>query len=449
MTFLAPLFFYIGLGVAVGAVALHFIVTRQPTSSPLPTVRFVPTSAVRVTTVAPIPEDLLLLLVRVLAALVIGAAFARPILIPRRRAVARIVLADVSRGSARIQEVRDSARSLLGAGDALVVYDSGAHVVRKDVVGAAAALTQTEHKGRLSPALIAALRTASDIRASADSVELVIVSPLPVAEVDGATLAIRALWPGRARIVRVAARGDSLAPPPGLAVRGGADDGVALAASAAGIPASDSAVRIVRGLASAADSAWAAGGRRTLVRWPAVGAPPGWRVRAHSDTATAVIAGDAPVVYPMERRWALDTAAHPTRVSARWVDGQPAAVEYAVGPGCIRDVAIPVPTYGDLVLRPAFGRLVRALGAPCETIAGGRALGAEETAALAGAGPLAARDAIRAPDVLATPLVPWLIAAALGLVLLELFVRRGAAPLWSEPVDEPATPPHPSTRGAA
>src|ERR1041385_4932954 len=40
MTFLAPIFFYVGLGVAVAAVGLHLIVTRQPLSSLLPTVRF-------------------------------------------------------------------------------------------------------------------------------------------------------------------------------------------------------------------------------------------------------------------------------------------------------------------------------------------------------------------------------------------------------------------------
>src|SRR3954465_859311 len=112
MSFLAPMFFYVALGVAAGAVALHFIVTRQPTSSPLPTVRFVPTSAVRVTTVAPVPEDLLLLLVRVLAALFIGAALARPVLLPHRRPIARVVLADVSRGVGRIESVRESARAL-------------------------------------------------------------------------------------------------------------------------------------------------------------------------------------------------------------------------------------------------------------------------------------------------------------------------------------------------
>lgn len=436
MTFLAPMFFYVALGVAAGAVALHFIVTRQPASSPLPTVRFVPTSAVRVTTVAPVPEDLLLLLVRVLAVLLIGAALARPVLVPHRRPVARVVLADVSRAVGRIETVRDSARALLGAGDVLVVFDSSARVVKSGGPDSATHLARTSRGGRLSPALITALRTASAMRDEADSIELAIVSPMRANEIDGATLGIRALWPGRIRVVRVGAAGDSLAPPAGLAVRAGADDPIAIATSLAGLPSSDSAVRVIRGDATPADSEWAAGGRRTLVRWPVSSAPPGWIARTPSDTAGAVIAGEAALVFPLERRWRLDSAAHAMRVAARWVDGAPAAIERAAGTGCIRDVAIAVPTRGDLVLRPAFGRLVRALVAPCEAVVGGLAADSAAIATLAGAGALASHDAIRPPDGVATPLVPWLLAAAIVLVLLELLVRRGSAPLWSDVADD-------------
>ncbi|HEU4641924.1 MAG TPA: BatA domain-containing protein, partial [Gemmatimonadaceae bacterium] len=417
MTFLAPIFFYVALGVAAGAVALHFIVTRQPTSSPLPTVRFIPTSQVRVTTVAPLPEDLLLLLVRVLAILLIGAALARPVIVPHRRPLAHVVLADVSRAVGSIDAVRDSARSLLKEGDVLVVFDSAARVVQRGAADSAAHLARTAREGRLSPALIAALRTASKIRDAADSIELAIVSPLRAGEMDGSTQAIRALWPGRVRLVRVPAASDSLAPPAGIAVRAGADDPIALAASVNGIPRGDSTVRVARGTVTAADSTWAASGRHTLVRWPATGAPPGWVARARVDTASAVVAGEAALVFPLERRWMLDSTVHATRVAARWVDGVPAAVERGVGEGCIRDVAIPVPTRGDLVLRPAFARFVRALVAPCEVVSGG--LGADSTTlrALAGDGALASHDAIRAPEIVATPLVPWLLAAALLFVL--------------------------------
>lgn len=446
MTFLAPIFFLLGMGVAAGAVALHFIVTRQPASSPLPTVRFVPTSSVRVTTVAPVPEDLLLLLLRVLLALLIGAALARPVLTPERRPVAHLVLADVSRAVGSIEAVRDSARAILEPGDVLVVFDSAARVIRSGAADSAAQLVRTEREGRLSPALVAAMRAASALRDAADSVELAIISPFHANEVDGATQAARALWPGRVRIVRVAAGADSMSPLPGFSLSGAADDPLAIAAAAAGIAANDSAVRVLRGPASAADSTWAAGGRRTLVRWPAADAPRGWVARARPDTVAAVIAGEAALVFPLERRWRLDSAVHPTRVAARWVDGEPAAIDRAVGAGCIRDVAIPVPARGDLVLRPAFGRFLRALGAPCEGVAGGPALGDTELRALAGSGPLAAHDEIRPPDIIATPLVPWLLGAALILALAELLLRRGSAPLGTGAGEESSVQ---SERGAA
>ena len=439
MTFLAPIFFYLGLAVAAGAVALHFIVTRQPTSSPLPTVRFVPTSSVRVTTVAPVPEDLLVLLIRVLTAILIGAALARPVLTPKTRPVARVVMADVSHAVGNIAQLRDSVRALLGPGDLLVVFDSAARVVRSGAADSASNLVRTEREGRLSAALIAALRAASAIRNEADSIELAIVSPLRASEFDGSTQAIRALWPGRVRVVRVAAIADSLLPRAGLAIYGAADDPLVLAATAAGIAASDSAVRLVRGATSSADSAWAANGRRTLVRWPALDPPHGWVARARVDTVGAVITGEAALVFPLERRWVLDSATHPTRVVARWVDGEPAAIDRAVGVGCIRDVAIPVPTRGDLVLRLAFGRFLRALSAPCEAVAGGPLLRDAQVRALAGEGPLAASGAIHAPDIVATPLVPWLLGAALLLALLELFVRRRSAPLWTSAGDEAST----------
>ncbi|HEX7120602.1 MAG TPA: BatA domain-containing protein [Longimicrobiales bacterium] len=439
MTLLAPLFLYVALAVAAATVALHFIVTRQPPSSPLPTARFAPRSSVRVTTISR-PEDLLLLLVRASTVLLVGLAFARPVLIPERRAVARVVLADVSRGVAAIEEVRDSARSLLGERDALVVFDSAARVVRGGAADSAARLERAERDGRLSPALIAALRTAAELRAEADSIEIAIVSPFRASEVDGATQAIRALWPGRVRLMPVAAGGESSAPAPGVDVRGAPDDGVAIAARLAGLPAADPTVRVVRGEATAGDSAWAAAGRRALVRWPAGGAPPGWRARATTDTAGAVVAGEAVLVYPLERRWEPDPDAAGARVAARWVDGAPAAVERAVGAGCIRDVAIPVPERGDVVLRPAFGQLLRALAAPCRATAGAAGLGVEALRALAGDGPLASREQVAPPDAVATPLVPWLLAAALALALAELRLRRRAA-TPTRGVEEEEAPP--------
>jgi hypothetical protein len=55
--------------------------------------------------------------------------------------------------------------------------------------------------------------------------------------------------------------------------------------------------------------------------------------------------------------------------------------------------------------------------------------GRADPALLAGSGGLAARQAIRPLEAIATPLVPWLLGAALALMLLELFIRRGGPAL--------------------
>ncbi len=446
MTLLAPIYFFAAVAVAAATVALHFIVTRQPPSSVLPTVRFVPKSTVRIVTLDR-PRDPWLLLLRVLTVLLVGLAFAQPVLLPERVPVARIVVADVSRSIGEIGEVRDSVGALLREGDALVVFDRDARVVMRAGADTLERLERAPREGRLSAALVAAMRTAPELRASADSIEIAIVSAFRSSEVDGATQAIRALWPGRIRLVHVAPDADTLAPAAGAMVRAeAADDGVVLAARLAGLSSAESpgdqTVRIVRGEVSEGDSIWVAGGRRTLVHWPAEGAPPGWSERSRVDTAGAVIAGAgragaAALVYPLERRWSppageTDPGVPPAaempawQVAARWVDGEPAAVERPVGSGCTREVAIPVPGRGDLPFRPSFGQLVRALGAPCEAVAGSTALDEEVLLAIAGAGPLAPRGAIPSPEATPSPLAAWLFGLALLLALAELWVRRGS-----------------------
>jgi hypothetical protein len=340
----------------------------------------------------------------------------------------RVILADVSRSVGRIAEVRDSVRALYQTGDALVVFDSSARLVKGSARDSIDRLTRADQDGALSPALITALRTASDHRTRADSFELVIVTPLKSGLMDAATDAIRELWPGRARVVRVAARADTAFSASGFRVEGPPDDPVRLAASLTGAPPTETAVRIVRGAATAADSAWSALDGHTLVRWPASDAPPGWTPHTPADTVGAIVSDGIALVGAFERRWRLEAPAGAervgVRVAARWVDGEPAAVEHRVAMGCIRDVAFPVPAQGDLVLRPSFARMLRTLARPCDASVGGAALTPSALAALAGAGRLAASAAIPRPDVVATPLVPWLLAAALFAALAELVVRR-------------------------
>jgi hypothetical protein len=324
VSFLAPEFFAAGVAAALGVVALHFIVMRQPPSAVYPTARFIPIGPAVARTVARVPDDLLLLLLRVVALLLIGAAFARPVFHPRGAALLRIVVADRSRAVADEREVGDSVRAILslaGGGPSIVVlFDSATRTVELGGLDSLVGAHRSDARASVSSALIAALRAATRGRERADSVELTVVSPLIVEEVDAATDSIRALWPGSVRLVRVAARGDSSA------------------------------------------------GTRPTINWPPDGHAPGSSARGVVDTVGAVVAGNVVVVAPFERRWRIDTSGtswRGERVLARWVDGEPSAVERVSGAGCEHDVVVPIPTDGDLALRPEFRRFVESIDASC------------------------------------------------------------------------------------
>lgn len=447
MTVLAPAFLLAAGLVAAAVVAIHFIVTREPRTVPLPTARFAPVRPVRTRARRLRLQDLLLMLLRVLAILAVGAGLAQPVLEPPRRALARIVLVDRSRAVADPGEVADSARALFREGDAVVLFDSTATPVRTGVLDSLATLARSPVRGRLSAALIVALRTASEMRERADSFELAIISPFAAEEADLATDSIRALWPGGVRLVRVAARADSAAPA-AVAFDGEADDPLRFAL-ANPRPAADTAssnVLVVRGAPDAADSAWAANGARALVHWPATHAraddaaapavPPPWTARAAPDSVGGLAAGDAVVVAPFERWAEYDEGAAARaagegagRVVARWADGEPAAIEVPHGAGCIRTVMVGVPARGDLVLQPRFTRLAAVLTGRCGGPVQAGALDSSRLASLAGqpATWRAAGSALPRPEVIRSTLAPWLFAAALGFALAALVVQRRVA----------------------
>jgi hypothetical protein len=398
VTFLAPGYLAVAGGLAGVVVALHFIVTREPATVPLPTARFAPDRPVRARSRTLRFSDALLLACRTGLILAAGAALAQPIPLPERNPLARIVLADRSGSVADPAEVRDSVRALVSSGDALVAFDSAASV------------------GSLSAALVSGLRAAVSMRDAADSLELAIVSAFGGDEIDQATDSIRALWPGGIRLVRVAARPDTLMQP-AVFVVGGADDPLRYALPGAAT-ASDAEVRVVRGVPGGADSAWAGARNHALVLWPALS--PGAAV----DTVGAVSAGDAVVVAPFARgRREADGAG---RIVARWLDGAPAAVETAHGAGCIRRVDIPVPSVGDLVLDSRFQRLASRLTGRCGSSARSPGLDGPRLAALAGPGKPArvAATSIGRLRVVRSPLTPWLLAGALALGLGDLLLRR-------------------------
>src|SRR6185503_10583116 len=287
-------------------------VTRQPRSSVLPTARFVPDT--RATTIAPArrPTDLLLMFLRVLTVLAAGIALARPIIHPTRRAEARVVVVDVSRSTVDSIGLRDSAQASYRDGDALVLFDSVARVVAGNAEDSLARLTPSSVRGNLSAALIAALRAASTVRNRADSLELVIVSPFAREEIDAATDSIRTLWPGRARLVAVRSGNAETAASGGVSQMNSnarSDDPLAVTVALAR-PEVKSNAFIDR--ASAADGPTIGGQSATtiasggaVVDWPAVNRPLSGSRRVPIDTVGGVIAGDASVIAPFERRWSF------------------------------------------------------------------------------------------------------------------------------------------------
>lgn len=292
-------------------VAIHFIVVRELRTAPLPTARFAPVRPVRTRSRKLRLQDLLLMLLRVLVILAVGAGLARPVLDPPRRDLARILLVDQSRAVADPSEAADSARAIFAEGDAVVLFDSTATVVRTSVLDSLDELTRSPNRGRLSAALIAALRTASEMRERADSFELVVISPFADEEADLATDSIRALWPGTVRLARVGVSTDSAAPVT-VAFDGDADDPlrVSLATPQSAGDTAASNVLLVRDTPNATDSAWARNGARALVHWPVMHGtdeasaeplPPPWTARATPDSVGGLTAGGATVIAPFER----------------------------------------------------------------------------------------------------------------------------------------------------
>ena len=424
MTFLSPGFLYAALAVTAAVVALHFIVTRQPRAGVLPTARFIPDLPATATATAMRPTDLLLMLLRVLLVLAVGAALAKPVLKPSRGASARVILVDVSRASRGATGLRDSVRSMYRDQDAVVLFDSAARTISANIGDSIAVLRASTRKGNMSGALVAAMRTASGMRDRADSIELVIVSPFVEEEMDAATDSIRRLWPGKARLVRVVSAADSVArsvvP---LELRATFGDPLQVSVSFAR-PHSKAGAIIVRDALSAADLQMASAEGRVVVEWPAAGRPAGTLSRAKADTIGGVIADAAIVVAPFERRWKFSSdSLREAHVIARWMDGEPAAVEWTSGNGCIRSVAVPVTAAGDLVIRDDFVRFVAALTGDCS----GRALEPMTPTAMAsltGTGGMAPRDAFRPRTDVRSGLAPWLLGLAIAAALAELILRR-------------------------
>lgn len=413
MSFLAPWALAIGAMAAAAALVLHLVARQRPAAFLLPTTRFIPDQRTLVSRVATRPRDLVLLALRMLLLLVAGAAFARPVISPSRGALARIVLLDRSRAVADPAAAAARVRALVADGvpTTIIAFDSVPGTVASASIDSLVAAPRPAAASSLSAALIAARRTSADHAAGVDSVQLVLVSPLAVSSMDSATMRLRRAWPGAIRLERMPLREVvdtawrlerplSMEDPLGPALRGRAG------------AASGAVTRLVRGAVNSPDSAFARSGA-TVVRWDASS---GVRVTAEG------VSFDEEVIVAALARAPMSEG----RVLARWADGTPAAVEARVGNGCIRHVGIVLPVGGDLPLHPPFQRMARGLLTPCGVEASERLADSTLIAALAGSGTSAApasvlRDDTRRPS----PLVPWLLGAAILLALAELAVRNG------------------------
>lgn len=407
MSFLAPFWLGVAAIAAAGIFAMHLITTRRPPPAPLPTARFVPGGDARSASRANRPADLLLLALRIAALLLLGAAFARPVSRPGGSALARVVVVDRSRSAQA--DVRDSAVAVWHEGDLLVVADSGARVVREMIGDTLRALRTTSTNGSLSAALAAARRAATELAGRADSVELVIVSPLTADEFDAASRPFIVGWPGRVRVART--RAAAATRPVVALVSPITNDPLTPAVSSlAGEPVSGERARIVRRDLTSADTAFAHDGA-VVIHWPSLA---GGTVSAQGVWTIGVT-----VVAPLGRR-AIDTSGV---AIARWADGTPAVTERAVGAGCLREVGIGVPVAGDLTLQPAFGRLFRAITLACGVRAIGEPIADSVLTPLIRTGSAAPARAFVSGDE-SSPLAPWLIGAALLALGAEWLARR-------------------------
>lgn len=417
MSWLLPSAFVVA-GVAVlAAIALHFIARSRPIAESLPTARFVPHRPVRARARSIALSDVLLLLVRIAAVLALGAAVAAPVFPAARGRVTRVIVVDRSRDVADAREARDSARALFRDGDVVVAFDSAA--ARTTV--AALDSTIVNAPGSLSAALTMAVRVGAQISEQSDSIELDLISPFAVEEIDDATLRIRAEWPGRVHVVPLHASVTN-ARPGRLESIANQSDVVIAGLSLSGALQTTGNVRVARGRLSSADSAWARDSERVLVHWPASDTVADWQPRSSIDAIGGVTSSSGTLIGRFPRVWTLSGHA-----VARWADGEPAAVERPIGRGCIRDVAIVFDPASDITLRAPFRQFAERLLEPCGGIRRTERADSAFLASINGGlsmSRLVPTSALRDRTDESSTWTPWLFGLGALLLLVELVVRR-------------------------
>jgi hypothetical protein len=143
---------------------------------------------------------------------------------------------------------------------------------------------------------------------------------------------------------------------------------------------------------------------RVLVLWPSI-------MRAAADSQDGIATAHETVVAHFRQQ----SRPSDGRVLVRWLNGEPAATERALGRGCVREVAISVDPVGDSPLRESFRNIARSLLEPC----GGAG---ELTPAVI---PRVEKTATSAEARAAAGDLPlWLVLFAAAVLLVEQRLRR-------------------------
>lgn len=429
LTVNAPIALVIAGFAIAAAVAAHLLSVQQPRMWTLPTARFVRDSTAMAVARANRPRDLLLLLLRALVLGALGAAFAGVSCAARRSPVAAVVVVDGMdiQGfleQARQVVLRDSAlralpvRRLVVAGGGVQSPRSSADPVVSvlpieaslDAALAAARDTIPRADGEppgLASLLLAARRAAVEVAADADSVVLVVLSPLRDDALSDALPAVRRVWPGAVLVPDI---------------RGALGD-------------------------SAATDTY----QQPTIVWPDSSVQRRDEARGVEGDVRAVVAQGMAVVAPFvvadsgvlfpegtHRSDTMGRAGGTPRVLAWWHDGTPAIVEHATGSGCERRVGFRPPT-GDVLGSDAARGVRHVLSAPCHTTNMRRGANADFTLRQS-AYPDSLRALLRHDDSASmravpstlltgrdrsgTPITRWLLVAAVLLLVAEWAVRR-------------------------
>lgn len=404
MTWLAPWALGAGALGMLGVIAAHLLARQRPRAMALATARFLPAGMLEATTVQPKPTDLWWLLLRLLIVALFAAGVAQPVPSPRRVPTRQVLLLDRTLPAA----AQRAAVQSLGANDAVIAYDSVATL--RSVRDSSPAVAE---RAALSGALALLVRARDSLARGADALQVTVASRFAASSLDPATESLRVLVP-EAITVRASAGSVPVRVERGtVTVRATGDDPVAATVTLLGDSVAARGTVLVRTpVLGAIDSSSARAGA-TVVHWPVSAARSDEGLHGLSVgrvTWVAAIAPDSARTVPASER-----------AIGWWANGAPGVWREPVGTGCIVHVRAAVPTAGDQTLSLSAQRFVAALLTACDAESGRAQLPAWLAPAPR------ARTSTIAPVTRASVIAPWLVGAAIVLLLIE-FALRAARP---------------------